>query len=85
MATGARLMRSRQSEYQRRRERCLREIAEVRRELLAGNPDVEGLCLALMDWSEELRLIERKFGLRAEEPATAGAGRARREADDAIG
>jgi hypothetical protein len=27
--------------------------------LLAGHPDIEGLCLALMDWSSELRLIEK--------------------------
>jgi len=26
-------------------------------ELRAGNPDVEGLCLALSDWSAELRLL----------------------------
>jgi hypothetical protein len=23
-----------------------------------GHPDVEGLCLALVDWSEELRIME---------------------------
>lgn len=38
-------------------ERCLREIAAIEAELLAGNPDVAGLCLALSDWSMELRLI----------------------------
>jgi hypothetical protein len=37
-------------------ERCLREIAAIEAELLAGNPDVAGLCLALSDWSAELRL-----------------------------
>lgn len=26
--------------------------------LRAGNPDVQGLCLALMDWSAELRILE---------------------------
>ena len=38
-------------------ERCLRELAAIEAELLAGNPHVEGLCLALSDWSMELRLI----------------------------
>ena len=35
-----------------------REIAEVERLLRAGHPDVEGLCLALADWSAELRILE---------------------------
>jgi hypothetical protein len=26
--------------------------------LRAGYPDVEGLCLALADWSAELRILE---------------------------
>jgi hypothetical protein len=39
-------------------ERCRREIAAIEAELLAGNPDVEGLCLALSDWSAELRILE---------------------------
>jgi hypothetical protein len=39
-------------------ERCRREIAAIEAELLAGNPDVEGLCQALSDWSAELRILE---------------------------
>jgi hypothetical protein len=39
-------------------ERCRREIAAIEAELLAGNPDVQGLCLALSDWWVELRIIE---------------------------
>ena len=39
-------------------ERCRREIAAIEAELLAGNPDVQGLCLALSDWWAELRIIE---------------------------
>jgi hypothetical protein len=39
-------------------ERCRREIAEIETLILAGHPDVQGLCLALSDWSEELRLLE---------------------------
>ena len=37
-------------------ERCRCEIALIEDQLRAGHPDVHGLCLALMDWSEELEL-----------------------------
>jgi len=47
-------------------ERCRREIAAIEAELLAGNPDVEGLCLALSDWSAELRILEAEH--RREKP-----------------
>ena len=46
------------SELQREIERCHREIAEIERQLRAGNPEVQGLCLALSDWSAELKIIE---------------------------
>jgi hypothetical protein len=39
-------------------ERCRREIEAIEGEILAGNPDVVGLCLALSDWWAELRIIE---------------------------
>jgi hypothetical protein len=39
-------------------DRCHAEIAEAKRLLRSGHPDVEGLCLALMDWSAELRILE---------------------------
>ena len=39
-------------------ERCRREIAEIEALILTGHPDVQGLCQALADWSEELRLLE---------------------------
>jgi hypothetical protein len=39
-------------------ERCRREIAVIEDQLRAGHPDIHGLCLALMDWSGELRIIE---------------------------
>ncbi len=39
-------------------ERCRREIASIEAELVAGNPDVVGLCLALSDWWAELRILE---------------------------
>jgi len=50
-------------------ERCRREIAAIEAELLAGNPDVQGLCLALSDWSEELRILETEQ--RREKPPIA--------------
>jgi len=40
-------------------ERCRREIAEIEALILAGHRDVQGLCMALSDWSAELRLIEK--------------------------
>ena len=40
-------------------ERCHREIAAIEAELLAGNPDIQGLCLALSDWCAELRILEK--------------------------
>jgi hypothetical protein len=60
------------------RERCRREIAALEALICAGHPDLQGLCLALSDWSKELRLIEQemRMALKAEMPATAEAGRA---------
>lgn len=37
--------------------RCNREIAQIEDALLAGHPDVAGLCLALSDWSTEIRIL----------------------------
>ena len=39
-------------------ERCHREITSIEAEILAGNPDLQGLCLALSDWSAELRILQ---------------------------
>ena len=39
-------------------ERCKREIAAIEAEILAGNPDLQGLCLALSDWHAEWRILE---------------------------
>ena len=49
-------------EAQRQREvdRCRAEIAAIEELLLAGHPSIEGLCLALSDWSAELRILEGK-------------------------
>jgi hypothetical protein len=51
-------MKSGQSGLQAERERCDREIAEFRRLLRAGHPDVEGVCRALVDWTVERRIID---------------------------
>ena len=47
-------------------ERCRREIAEIEALLLAGHWDIQGLCMALSDWSAELRLIKRDSRTRFE-------------------
>ena len=39
-------------------------------EILAGNPDLQGLCLALSDWSE-LRLLQASRGLAPVTPQLA--------------
>jgi hypothetical protein len=40
-------------------ERCRREIAAIEAEIIAGNPDLQDLGLALSDWSAELRSSKR--------------------------
>ena len=47
-------------------ERCHREIAAIEAQILAGNPDLAGLCLALSDWSAELRILRNEKRRRAE-------------------
>ena len=49
----------REARLQREIERCQAEIATAERLLRNGHPDLEGLCLALADWSAELQLLER--------------------------
>ena len=39
---------------------CRREIVAIEEQLRGGHPDVHGLCLALADWSAELRLLEKE-------------------------
>jgi hypothetical protein len=41
-------------------QRCRREIAAIEAEIRAGNPDLQGLCLALSDWSAELRILQNE-------------------------
>ena len=39
-------------------DRCRREIGAIEAQILAGHPDLRGLCLALSDWRAELRLLQ---------------------------
>ena len=48
-------------------DRCWREIAALEAEIRGGNPDLDGLCLALADWSGELRLLQRGEAARLAE------------------
>ncbi len=57
-------------------ERCRREIAGIEALILAGHPDVQGLCQALADWSAELRIIEQEICVNSKKPAATEAGRA---------
>jgi hypothetical protein len=41
-------------------ERCRREIADIESLIVSGHPDLERLCLALSDWSAEMRLLEKE-------------------------
>jgi hypothetical protein len=36
----------------------VREIVSIEDQLRSGDPDIEGLCLTLADWSAELRILE---------------------------
>jgi hypothetical protein len=46
-------------------ERCLREFAAREREILAGKQELPELCLALRNWSRELRIIQGEERRRA--------------------
>lgn len=52
-------------------DRCRQEIAAIEVQLRAGHPDVQGLCLALADWSAELRLLQASQGLAPAAPRLA--------------
>jgi hypothetical protein len=41
-------------------ERCRREIVAIEDLLQAGHGEVAGLCLALLDWSAELRILKEQ-------------------------
>jgi hypothetical protein len=50
-------------------ERCRREITLAEGALRSGHPDVQGLCLALADWSAELRIILEEERRQVRDPA----------------
>lgn len=50
----------RERQWQREVDRCRSEISNIEAQLRAGHPDVEGLVLALADWSQELRILMRE-------------------------
>jgi hypothetical protein len=54
-------------------DRCRSEIQSIEAALLAGHPDVAGLCLALSDWSTELRILQNEERRQAN-PAACGEG-----------
>jgi hypothetical protein len=62
-------------------ERCLREIAAIEDQLRAGHPDLRGLCLALADWSAELRILKAEQETPPAEPGGACGQCQGREAD----
>lgn len=64
-------------------ERCRQEIEAIEAVLVAGHPDLHGLCLALSDWCAELRLIEQEMDLKTKKPATAEAEAGRRTRGEA--
>jgi hypothetical protein len=35
-------------------------MAEIEVQIRAGNPDLQGLCPALVDWSPELRILQNE-------------------------
>ena len=55
-------------------QRCKREIAAIEDQLRAGHPDVQGLCLALADWSAELRILREEREKPPGLPAACGNG-----------
>ena len=57
--------------------RCRREIAEIEASIRAGHPDVQGLCLALADWSAELRILQNAQSLLASTRRREGGGKRR--------
>ena len=43
---------------------AVREIADIEAEIRAGHTDLQGLCLALSDWSAELRILQNEQSRR---------------------
>jgi hypothetical protein len=66
-------------------ERCRLEIAAIEAELLADNPDVAGLCLALSDWSGELRILQNGTVTRSPDDQSSPKSRATGAGPHAVG
>ena len=49
-----------ESQFHREMERCRAEIASAEQQLRAGHLDVEGSCLSIYDWTEELRILQNE-------------------------
>jgi hypothetical protein len=54
--------------------RAQREIEAIEAEIRAGNPDVQGLCRGLVDWSCELRRLEKEQAEQRDLAGTAAEG-----------
>ena len=65
-------------------ERCKREIAAIEAEILAGNPDLPGLCLALSDWHAEWRILEAEKRQKRPPELNPAAGERALGADQAL-
>jgi hypothetical protein len=63
--------------------RCREEIAAIEALIIAGHPDLQGLCLALSDWWAGLRMIEKEMDQKVKKPAAAEAGAGRRTGGEA--
>jgi hypothetical protein len=62
--------------YPERIARAQREIGAIEAEIRAGNPDLQGLCRGLVDWSCELRRLENEQAEPSDLAGTAAAGSA---------
>jgi hypothetical protein len=52
--------------------RCRCELDQVEQLIRDGHPDLELLCLALVDWSSEIRELEKMEPHQAHRPESQG-------------
>jgi hypothetical protein len=62
--------------YPERIARAQREIEAIETEIRAGNPDLQGLCRGLVDWSCELRRLEKEQAAQSDLAGAAAEGSA---------
>jgi hypothetical protein len=60
--------------YPERIARAQREIAAIEAEIRGGNPDLHGLVRGLVDWSCELRRLDKEQAEQSDLAATAAGG-----------